>query len=199
MKGFFMEPFKFIEGETKGLDAVLRQEMESPIKHFEKELVAIRTGRASSSIVNDIKVECYGQMMPLNQVATIATPDSRLITIQPWDKGNIVPIEKALKLSDVGITPINDGEIIRLQLPLMSSDRREELVKLLNKKTEECKVGIRNVRKEYHNQLRNAERKHDISEDHAHRLNDTLQGATDDYIKKANALHDKKASELKAV
>jgi ribosome recycling factor len=194
-----MEKFKFVEGETKGLDTILRQEMESPIKHFEKDLASIRTGRASTALIEDIKVECYGQMMPLNQVATLATPDSRLITIQAWDKGNIPLIEKALLASDVGITPANDGEIIRLQLPQMSSDRREELVKLLNKKTEECKVGVRNVRKEYHNQLRDAERKHDISEDHAHRLNDTLQKATDDYVKKAEALHDKKAAALHQV
>ena len=125
--------------------------MTGPIKHFEKDLSVIRTGRASASLVEHIQVDCYGQSMPVKNVATIAVPDARLITIQPWDKSIINDIEKALLNSNLGITPVNDGEIIRLQIPQMSSARREELVKDLGKKAEEARLGLRNGRKEFHN------------------------------------------------
>jgi|SaaInlLV_10m_DNA_2_1039722.scaffolds.fasta_scaffold19529_2 ribosome recycling factor len=191
------EPFNFVnQQDSRNFENEIKAEMESPIKHFEHELVSIRTGRASTSIVEDLKVECYGQMMSLKELATLSTPDAKLITIQPWDKSIINSIEKAVLASDVGITPINDGELIRLQLPQMSSDRREELVKVLSKKTEECKIGIRNVRKDYHNQLRDAEKKRVISEDFAKRLSVSLQKVTDSFTKKADEMHDKKAKEL---
>lgn len=176
-----MEPFVFIENEVKGFEAAVKEEMMVAVKHFEKELVSIRTGRASASILDHVKVECYGQMMSLKELATVATPDARLITIQPWDKSSIVAIEKAIQNSDIGITPANDGTVIRLQLPMMSSDRRDELVKILGKKTEESRISIRNVRKEFHNQIREAEKKSTISEDFARRLSDILQKTTDSF------------------
>ena len=194
-----MEPIVFAEGQTQSFEDTIKIEMDKPIKHLEKELSSIRTGRASSALVEDIKVECYGQMMSLKELATLSTPDARLITIQPWDKSIINDIEKALVNSDLGVTPINDGKIIRLQLPQMSTARREELNKLLGKKTEECRIGIRNVRKEYHNQLRNAEKTHGISEDFAKKLSDILQKITDNFIKKADEINDKKANEIKFV
>jgi ribosome recycling factor len=194
------EPYSFLnQQDSRKFEEKLKVEMENPIKHFEKELVSIRTGKASIAIVENVKAECYGQLMPLRELATLSTPDAKLITIQPWDKSIINNIEKAILASDVGITPINDGEIIRLQLPQMSSDRREELIKILNKKTEECRIGIRNVRKEYHNQLRDAEKKHDISEDFAKVLNNALQKVTDSFIKQAGDIHDKKTKELERV
>jgi len=194
-----IEEFVFSEGDTKSFETRVAQEMEKPIKHYEKELSAIRTGRASRALVENIKVESYGQMMPLQGLATIATPDARLITIQPWDKSNIPAIEKALNTSDIGITPVNDGTIIRLQLPQMSEARRNELTKVLGKKSEECRVGIRGVRKEYHNQIREEERKHGISEDFAKRLGDVLQKTTDSFIKKVDTIHTKKESEIRLV
>lgn len=194
-----MKPIIFSEGNSKEFESFLKEAMEAPIKHYEKELVAIRTGRASTSMINDLKVECYGQMMLLRELATLAAPESRLITIQPWDKGIIGDIEKAILASDLGVTPVNDGQIIRIQLPMMSSERRDELVKSLGKKTEECRIGIRNIRKEFHNHLREAEREHLISEDFAQRLNTLLQKITDSYIEKAESLHKKKETELKAV
>jgi ribosome recycling factor len=194
-----MEPIIFSEGNTKIFEDAVKVEMDKPIKHYEKELVSIRTGRASTVLVEDIKVECYGQLMKLRELATLSAPDARLITIQPWDKSIINDIEKAITISDLGVSPINDGNLIRIQLPQMSEARRSELHKVLNKKTEECKVGIRNIRKDFHNKLREAEKDHGISEDFAERLNDLLQKITDIFTKKADDLHTKKETEIKFV
>ncbi len=194
-----METVVFAEGNTKIFEDTLKTSMEKPIKHYEKELSAIRTGRASTGLVEDIKVKCYGQQMRLKELATLSAPEARLITIQPWDKTIIGEIEKAILTSDVGITPVNDGTIIRLQLPQMSEARREELGKVLGKKTEECKIGIRNVRKDFHNKLREAEKAKGISEDFAKRLTDLLQKITDSFIKKSEELHGKKEKEIKFV
>ncbi|MBD3273002.1 ribosome recycling factor [Candidatus Dependentiae bacterium] len=189
----------FEEGNSSGFENSIKEGMQKPINHFEKELLSIRTGRASTNLVEDIKADVYGQQMRLKELAGIATPDSRLITIQPWDKSIIGEIEKAILASDLGVTPINDGTMIRIQLPQMTESRRLELDKVLGKKTEECKIGIRNVRKEFHNQLRDAERKKLISEDFAKRLNDLLQKITDQFIAKTEELHDRKAKEIKFV
>ena len=191
-----MKPIVFSEGNTTEFESTLKEAMESPIRHFEKELASIRAGRATISMLDDIKVEAYGQLMKLREVATLATPDARLITVQPWDKSIIGDIEKAILASDFGITPVNDGQIIRLQLPIMSQERRGELLKTLSKKTEECRIGVRNVRKEYHNQIREAEKDNLISEDFAGRLQKLLQKITDDFIAKAESLQKKKENEL---
>ena len=194
-----MEEIAFREGETKEFEKMLAVEMDKPIKHFDRELAAIRTGRASTKLIEDIKVESYGQYMPLKEVATLAAPESRLLTIQPWDTSNIPAIEKAIMNSDLGVSPANDGSLIRIQLPQMSSARRDELVKLLGKKTEECRIGIRNVRKDFHNEVRDANKKKIISEDFAKKLSDLLQKVTDKFIAQTDALHDKKAAELKNI
>lgn len=194
-----MEPIVFTEGDSKGFEATVRKEMANPLKHFEKELSTIRTGRASAALVENIQVDCYGQVMPIKNVATIATPDVRLITIQPWDKSLINEIEKSLQTSNLGVSPANDGDIIRVQLPQMSSARRDELVKELGKKAEDSKVGVRNIRKEFHNYLRDAEKKRGISEDFARRLSDLLQKLTDEFIAKIDSLQEKKTGELKHV
>ena len=192
-----MEPFVFAEGNTKDFEAAIHEKMKSPIKHFETELSGIRTGRASTALVEGIMVDSYGQNMPIKNLATISAPDARLITIQPWDKTVINDIEKALLNSNIGITPVNDGEIIRLQLPQMSADRREDLIKELGKKAEEGRIGARNVRKDFHNLVRDSEKKHGISEDFAKRLNVVLQKITDESIKKIDGMQEKKAGELK--
>ena len=194
-----MNPVVFSEGNSKDFDDTLQTEMITPIKHFEKELASIRTGRATPNLVENIMIDAYGSKMRLKEAATISTPDARLLTIQPWDKSLTGSIEKALLVSDIGITPINDGKIIRLQLPMLSSQRREELVKQLGKKTEECRIGIRNVRKEFHNSLREAEKEKLISEDFAMNLNQLLQKITDKFIAKTDELHNKKAHELRNI
>lgn len=194
-----MEEIAFIEGDSKSIETLTKAEMDKALKHFEKELLAIRTGRANTSMLEGLKVECYGQLMGLRELATLAAPDARLLTIQPWDPSIIGDIEKALQSSDLGVTPANDGKVIRIQLPQMSASRREELVKVLGKKVEECRVAIRNSRKDIHNEIRDADKKHIISEDFAEKLSTVLQKITDEFIKKADDLYEKKAGELRAV
>src|SRR5205823_3084154 len=124
-------------------------EMQKAIKHLEQELLKVRTGRAHPSLIEDLPIEYYEQTIALKGLAAIAAPEPRLLTIQPWDVGAIPVIEAAITHSDLGLTPINDGKIIRIQLPFMTATRREELIKLLGKKIEECKVSIRNIRKDF--------------------------------------------------
>jgi ribosome recycling factor len=190
---------KLVEGDVRSFEQGVALAMQEPIKHFEKELAGIRTGRANTKLIEEVKVECYGQMMNLRDMATLAAPDARLLTIQPWDKSTLGAIEKGILASDVGITPQNDGQMIRLALPPMSSDRREELVKMLGKKTEEARVGIRGVRKDAQNLLKVAEKDGDLSEDFAKRLADVLQKVTDNSIKVVDELSAKKTVDIRAV
>lgn len=186
------------ENDTKTFETTMETEMGKAIKHFERELVSIRTGRAHTAMVEDLKVSCYGQApVPLKTMAALAAPDARLITIQPWDNSIIGDIEKSILASDIGLTPINDGKLIRLQLPEMSTSRREELAKVLHKKLEECRVAIRNVRKEFHNLARDAKKNKKISEDFANRLNDCLKKVTDRFIGQAEQMSGKKEQELR--
>ena len=194
-----MEEIAFKEGDSKSIEDILKKEMEAPLKHYEKELASIRTGRATTALLDNIKVECYGQIMGLKEVATLSAPESRLLTIQPWDKSVINEIEKAIMLSDLGCKPVNDGTIITIQIPQMSADRREELVKQLGKKTEDCKVAIRNVRKDVHNEIRNAEKKKIVSEDFAKKLATVMQKITDLYMEKVDKLNEKKAHEVREI
>lgn len=190
-----------IENESKNLEQAITHEMDQAVKHFERELAKVRTGRAHTSLVEDILVTCYeGQApMTLKSIAAISAPEARLIIIQPWDKGIIAKIEKALRTSDIGITPVNDGEIIRLQLPEMSISRREELAKSLGKRLEECKIRMRNIRKDFNNLIRDAKKNKTISENFFNRLGDILQNITNDWIKKADALSEKKEKEITTI
>lgn len=195
-----MTPITIIENDIKSFQTPMENEMAKSIKHLEGELVKIRTGRAHTSLVEDIMVTCYGQApAPLKNYAAITAADARLITIQPWDASIIDDIEKGLKNSEVGITPLNDGKIIKLVLPEMSSSRRDELVKLLGKKLEECKISIRNVRKDFNNILRDAKKDKKISENFFSRLEDVLQKVTDSFIAKADQLNEKKEKEIRSV
>lgn len=195
-----MKNLVLTENEPKPFEVAMNEEMSLAIKHFERELVKIRTGRAHSSLVEDILVNCYnGSPMPLKNVASVCAPDARLITIQPWDKGTLSDIEKALTNSQIGITPLNDGEIIKLVLPEMSSSRRDELAKILGKKAEECKVAIRNTRKDFNNFIRDAKKNKTISENFFNRLSDTLQKITDNYVETTEKMATKKEQEIKSV
>jgi ribosome recycling factor len=191
---------KLEENNIKSLQEPMEVEMHKAIKHFEKELVKIRTGRAHTSLIEDMLVSCYGQQAsPLKNLAAIAAPEARLLTIQPWDVSIVGDIEKAIAESDLGLTPINDGKIIRLQLPQMTSARREELTKLLGKKLEECKVGIRNIRKEFNNSIRDAKQDKVISENFYSRLTDTLQTITDKFSASAEQQAEKKKVEITTI
>lgn len=192
-----MAELVLIENDIKSFQKPMELEMQGPIGHFERELIKIRTGRAHTSMIEDIPVSCYGQdAVPLKGLGTVAAPDPRLLTIQPWDSSVIVDIEKAIVAMGFGVSPVNDGKVIRLRLPEMSSDRRTELVKLLHKKLEECKVAIRNVRKDFKNILTDAKKDKKISENFVSRLSDVLQETTDSYIAKVEAMSKKKELEL---
>ena len=181
----------------KTFEKTVEGEMVTHIKHFEKELIKIRTGRAHTSLLEDIKVSCYGTVMPLRDVAVLSAPDVNLLIIQPFDTSIIAEIEKALTSSDLGLTPANDGAIIRIALPRMSSARREDLTKVLNKKLEECKIALRNVRKDVLNLIRDSEKTKKVSEDLSRRLQDALQKVTDKVTAQADTLSAKKEEEIR--
>ncbi len=194
-----MTELVLIEGQTKPFEDAIDQEMTKSIKHFEHELVGIRTGRAHPSMVEDIKVSCYGGTteLPLKNLASVSSPDARLLIIQPWDQGTILDIERALRDSDLGVTPQQDGAVIRIVLPEMSAARRDELTKLLHRKLEEARVSIRHVRKDFHNLVRDTEKDGGVSEDFAKRLSDLLQKHTDKAVKFVEDLSAKKEASLK--
>jgi len=186
-----------VENDTKSFQKSIDDEMQKAIKHFEGELIKIRTGRAHTALVENIPVSCYNQSaMPVKNFAALAAPDARLITIQPWDPSIIPDIEKAILASDIGVTPRNDGKIIRIQLPELSADRREELVKVLGKKCEDCKVAIRSIRKDFNNLIRDAKKDKTISENFFNRLGDVLKKVTDSFTEKAELMAKKKKEEI---
>jgi ribosome recycling factor len=187
------------ENNIKSFQVPMEADMDKAIKHFERELLKIRTGRAHTSLIEDLQVTVYGQTMALKGVASLAAPEPRLLTIQPWDIGVIPNIEVAIKESELGLTPINDGKLVRVQFPQMTTSRRDELSKLLGKKLEECKVSIRNVRKDFNNVLRDAKAEKKISENFFNRLSDTLQTVTDKFCGIADQLSKKKEDELHIV
>ena len=193
-----MNEYIITENDTKGFENAMETDMSKAVKHFERELATIRTGRAHTSMIENIKVSCYGQSpVPLKTVAALSAPDSRLLTIQPWDPSTIGDIEKGILASDVGLTPMNDGKIIRLQLPDMSTSRREDLVKVLHKKLEECRVSIRVVRKEFNNLVRDAKKGKKISEDFSNRLDDSLKKITDKFVAQVEQMSSKKEQSIK--
>lgn len=189
-----------VENDIKSFQEPMEQEMDKAIKHLEGELVKIRTGRAHTSLIEDIPVSVYGQPpAPLKNFAAIAAADVSLLTVQPWDKNTIADIEKAIVTSSIGVTPINDGILIRLQLPKMSADRREDLIKVLGKKTEDCKVAIRNIRKDFNNLIRDGKKDKTISENFFNRLCDVLQKVTNNFCEKADLMGKKKHEEITAI
>lgn len=160
----------------------LHEKMDSSIEALKRELVKIRTGRASLSLLDGITVDAYGSQLPMNQVGTLTIPESRMIAIQPWDPQMLSVIEKAILSSDLGLTPANDGKVIRLTIPQLTEERRKDLVKQVKKVAEEFKVAIRNVRRDANDALKNMKKDKDISEDDMFRLQDEAQKETDKFI-----------------
>lgn len=185
------------ENNIKPFDLSVATEMDKAIKHFEKDLSSVNTGKASASMVEDLRVDCYGNMMPLRELASISIPESNLISIQPWDKSVVAHIEKAIIASQLNINPQTNGTVIRLELPPMSGTRRDELAKLVSRKAEDAKVAIRNVRKDFGNVIKDNEKKKNISEDFSKRLTKSLQEFTDKFIAQIDMLGEKKKKDLK--
>ncbi len=174
-----------------------KERMQKTLKVLEHDLSKIRTGRASASLVEEIMVDYYGTLTPLNQLASISVPESRLIVIQPWDPSVLSAIEKAiLKSSELGLTPTNDGKVIRLSIPALTEERRKELVKVVKKTGEEAKVAVRQVRRDANEELRKMKKNKEISEDDFHRAQEEVQKITDEFIKKVDELIQKKEDEI---
>jgi ribosome recycling factor len=174
----------------------LKDHMNKALESLKKELNKVRTGRASISLLDSIRAEYYGTLTPLNQLATISTPESRLITIQPWDSRATGEIEKAILRSDLGLTPINDGKIIRINIPMLTEERRKELVKVVARMVEECKVALRNHRREMNEKLKKLKQDKVLSEDDFFRLQEEVQKVTDEWIKKSDEIKELKEKEI---
>jgi ribosome recycling factor len=170
--------------------------MEKTLSSFKTDLNKVRTGRASLALFDDIRVDYYGSPTPLNQMATLAVPEPRLITIQPWDTSVIGEIEKAILKSELGVTPASDGKIIRITIPRLTEERRKELVKVVKKMAEGAKVSVRNIRREANDQLKIWEKDKKISQDQLHQWMEKVQVSTDRYIKKVDEVLAAKEKEI---
>jgi ribosome recycling factor len=170
--------------------------MGKTVEVLQRELATIRTGRASPALVEQIRVDYYGVPTPLGQMATISVPEARLLVIQPWDKGSLSSIEKAILKSDLGLNPANDGDVIKLSIPQLTEERRKELVRVVRKRVEEGRVAIRNVRRETMEQLRDLARNKEISEDEQKRALELLQKLTDRFIEESDRIARDKEAEV---
>ncbi|MBI5059104.1 ribosome recycling factor [candidate division KSB1 bacterium] len=170
--------------------------MKKSVEMLRHELSHIRTGKASVGLVEPLRVDVYGTEMPLSQVASVSTPDAKTIMIQPWDKGAVHAIEKAIQKSELGLTPNIDGTTIRLTLPPLTEERRKDLVKVVKKYVEEAKVAIRNVRRDANEHIKRLEKEHKVSEDESRKSQDKTQEMTDKHIKEMDHLFELKEKEV---
>jgi len=174
----------------------MRQKMEKTGESLNQEFKKMRTGRASTSILESIKVECYGTQMRLNQIASLSIPESRLLLIQPWDQSIISNIEKSILKSGLGLTPMNDGKLIRISVPPLTEERRKELAKMAKKMAEESKIVIRNHRREANEMLKELKKESEISEDEMYHYQDKVQKITDEFIEKIDIIRAEKENEI---
>jgi ribosome recycling factor len=174
----------------------LQRRMHGAVEALRHELGGLRTGRASTALLDTIQVEVYGSNMPLNQVATVSVPEARLLTVQVWDRSNIQPVEKAIRSAGIGLNPITDGQLIRLPIPELTEERRKELAKLVGQYAEKARIAVRNVRRDGMDHLKQDEKKHEISEDERKRLETEVQKLTDETIKDIDDLAQTKEKEI---
>jgi ribosome recycling factor len=173
-----------------------RDRMKKVIDNLERDFKRVRTGRASVSLLDGIRVDYYGTSTPLNQIATLTVPEPRSITIQPWDTSVIGELEKAILKSELGLTPMNDGKIIRIGIPPLTEERRRDLVKVVRKMAEESKVALRNIRRDSNEMLKDLKKEKAISEDEQFRGQEEIQKITDEFIKQADAVYAGKEKEI---
>ncbi len=174
----------------------MRQQMEKTAESLDQEFKKMRTGRASVSILEGIKVECYETQMRLNQISSISIPESRLLTVQPWDQSIIGNIEKSILKSGLGLTPMNDGKLIRISIPPLTEERRKELAKMAKKMAEDSKVSIRNHRRDANDMLKELKKESEISEDDMYNSQDKVQKITDEFIEKIDEIRKEKEQEI---
>jgi ribosome recycling factor len=180
----------------EGLKKKATEKMEGQLEHLRHEFSGLRTGRASVSLLDQVKVDYYGTPTALRQVATLATPESRLITVQPFEQGLLKEIEKAIMASDLGLTPSSDGKVIRLPLPALTEERRKDLVKIAKRLTEEVRVHIRNIRRDVLDEVKKLQKDTKLTEDEAKKSHDEIQKLTDAYIQKVEDILKKKEAEI---
>lgn len=173
-----------------------RERMSKSISAMKSEMTRIRTGRASASLLDGIRVDYYGTQTPLNQMSSVSVPESRLIVIQPWDVSVIKELEKAILKSDLGLTPSSDGKIIRISIPPLTETRRKELVKMVASLCEEYKIGVRNIRRDSNDILKSLKKDGDISEDDAFKAQEQVQKITDEHIELIDKLYQEKEKEI---
>ncbi|MEC8518921.1 MAG: ribosome recycling factor [Pseudomonadota bacterium] len=177
----------------------LQRRMEGALNTLKSDFGGLRTGRASTTLLEPIMVEAYGQQMPMSQVGTISAPEPRLLSVQVWDKGQVSFVEKAIREAGLGLNPMVDGQMVRVPLPELNEERREELVKIAGKYTEQCRVAVRNVRRDGMDQLKKGEKDGEISQDEQKSLSDDVQKLTDDYVKKIDEALSQKEAEIRQV
>lgn len=184
------------------VDEVLRETrsaMDKAVKALKKEMTKVRTGRASTSLLDDVRVDYYGVPTPLSQVATLSTPEARLITVQPWEKNLLPAIEKALFKADLGLTPSSDGQLIRLPVPALTEERRLEMVKIIKRMAEDAKISVRNARRDANEHLKLMEKEKEITEDTLKRSEKDVQQLTDEFINAIDAVVQNKEREVMEV
>jgi ribosome recycling factor len=174
----------------------LNRRMHGALEALRHDLGGLRTGRASTALLDPVHVEVYGSNMPLNQVATVSTPEPRMLSVQVWDRSNVQPVEKAIRNAGLGLNPIVDGQVIRLPIPELTEERRKELAKLVGQYAEKARIAVRNVRRDGMDHLKQDEKKHEISEDERKRLEHEVQKLTDDTIKEIDDLAHAKEKEI---
>ena len=177
----------------------LQRRMEGALNTLKSDFGGLRTGRASTTLLEPIMVEAYGQKMPMSQVGTISAPEPRLLSVQVWDKGQVSFVEKAIREAGLGLNPMADGQMVRVPLPELNEERREELVKIAGKYAEQCRVAVRNVRRDGMDQLKKGEKDGEISQDEQKSLSDDVQKLTDDYVKKIDEALSQKEAEIRQV
>ena len=177
----------------------VEKRMDKTVDSVMQQLARLRSGKATPSLIEGIKVDYYGSLMPINQVASISAPEPRLLVIHPWDKSAVPIVEKAIQASDIGLTPNSDGTIIRIPIPPLTEERRKELVKVAKKISEEGKVGLRNIRRELIEGIKQQQKDGEIPEDDSHRLQDRIQETTEKFTKKIEELLKSKEEEIMTV
>ncbi len=176
--------------------ASCEEKMGKTVAAMKDEFAGVRTGRASAALLDRIRVECYGQKSPISQVATVSIPEARLIVIQPWDRAIMAEIEKAVRTSDLGVNPSNDGKVIRIAIPPLTEERRKDLVKSARAMAEQARVAVRNIRRDGNEEIKKAEKDGKLTEDEAKKAEEALQKSTDAHISQINKVFEEKEKEI---
>lgn len=174
-------------------------QMDKSIEALRREFNSVRTGKASPALLDTVRVDAYGSKMPLNQVASVSTPEPRMLIVQPWDKGLMADIEKAIRTSELGLNPANDGNIIRVPVPALNEERRREMVKTLHRIAEDGRIGVRHARQEANKEIKRRQADNELSEDEAHRETERIQKLTDEHIARIETLLKAKEEEVMEV